>query len=213
MAVISFLNQKGGSSKSTSCVHFAVWLKLQGKSVRVIDTDAQRSATLWLDSLEDKIACLQLDSPDDLLEQISDLDQEQDFLLIDGPAKISEVTRAALLGTDLAVLPLQPTGLDIAATLDTVRLIRQARKVRPGKPKAALFVSRAIKGTKLKDEALATISSLDDMDVLKSVIHQRQVIADAFGQSGTVFSIKGRAATDAAREYQKLFVEILEAQP
>jgi chromosome partitioning protein len=207
--VIALVNQKGGSGKSSTCVHFADWLTRQGHSVKVVDADLQRSAFTWLKSLEVKIPCVHMDSPDDLLEQISDLSKEQDFLLIDGPAKLSETTRALLLGTDLAVLPVQPTGLDLHSAFDAVRLIRQARKVRGKLPHAALFLSRAIKGTKLKDESMLALGDIEDMAILPTVIHQRQVIADAFGQNATVFSIKNRAATDSAREYERLFLEIL----
>lgn len=213
MAVVAFINQKGGSGKSSSAVHFAVWLHREGHSVRVVDTDAQLSAQQWLNSLSTDIPCITLDNPDDLLEQLSDLNAEQDYLVVDGPAKLSEITRAILLGTDLAVLPVQPTGLDLQSAYDAVRLIRQARKVRGKLPHSALFLSRAIKGTRLKGESLSALEQIEDMTILQTVIHQKQAIADAFGQGETVFSMSGRAAADSAREYRQLFTEILELVP
>ena len=38
---------------------------------------------------------------------------QHDFTIIDGPAGISELTRAILLRADLALVPVQPTGFDI----------------------------------------------------------------------------------------------------
>jgi chromosome partitioning protein len=45
--------------------------------------------------------------------------------------------------------------------------------------------------------------------MLKTVIHQKQAIADTSGQSATVWDLSGRPATESAREYERLFKEIL----
>ena len=44
-----------------------------------------------------------------------------------------------------------------------MRLIKQAQSVRGGSPSAAVFISRAVKGTKLKDEAIALLSKIQDV--------------------------------------------------
>ena len=128
---------------------------------------------------------------------------------MDGPAGLSESTRAILFRADLAIVPCQPSGVDIRSAADAVKLIRQAQSVRNGPPDAAIFLSRAVKGTKLKEEAIAVLEK-SGVDILQTVVHQRQVIADTFGQSATVWQMSGRAATEAKREYEKLFNEIME---
>ena len=47
MKKIAFLAQKGGSGKTTLAVHTAVAATEAGESVVVIDTDPQKSATVW----------------------------------------------------------------------------------------------------------------------------------------------------------------------
>ncbi len=42
--------------------------------------------------------------------------------------------------------------------------------------------------------------------VLKSVIHQKQVIADSSGQAATVWDLGGQPAKEAAREYDQLYL-------
>lgn len=210
MAVISLINQKGGCSKSTTAVHLSYWLSSKGHSVQLIDADAQGSSSVWLKSMEDNsIPFTILRSPDELLEQIPELKTQCDYLVVDGPAGLAESSRAILFRTDLAVVPCQPTGLDLQSASDAVRLIKQAQSVRGGAPKAAIFISRAVKGTKLKDEAIALLSKTKEVTVLKTVIHQKQVIADTFGQAATIWDLSGRSATDSAREYEKLFTEIV----
>ncbi len=213
-AVIGFLNQKGGCGKSTSAVHMICWLTKKGHKVQLLDADAQRSSSIWLTSMEDNpIPATVLQSPDELLEQIPELAKQCDYLIVDGPAGLAEPTRAILFRTDLAVVPCQPTGLDLQSASDSVRLIKQAQSVRSGPPKAAIFISRAVKGTKLLDEARALLSKTKEVTVLKTVIHNKQAIADTFGQAATIWDLSGRPAAESAREYERLFKEIMGMVP
>lgn len=208
MSVIAFTNQKGGCAKSTTAVHFAYWLVQKQHQVLLVDADAQRTSSIWLTGMEPPIPTEVIQSPDDLLEQLPGLASACDYLIVDGPAGLSESTRAILSRTDLTVVPCQPTGVDLRSASDAIRLIHQAQSVRNGAPEAVVFVSRAIKGTKLLEEAVDLLSKTD-IPVLKSVIHQKQAIADTFGQRATVWDLSGRPAADSAREFDALFTEIL----
>lgn len=209
MSIIGIVNQKGGCAKSTTAVHLAYWLQAQGHSVRVIDADAQRSSSIWLKDLEgSEIPVRIIQTADDLLDQIPEVAAEVDYCVIDGPAGLSEATRAILFRADLAVVPCQPTGVDLRSAADAIKLVRQAQSVRNGPPDAQVFLSRAVKGTRLKEEAIALLEK-SGVPILNSVIHQRQVIADTFGQRATVFTMSGRSATESATEFKKLFTEIV----
>lgn len=209
---IAFVNQKGGCSKSTSSTHLCYWLNKAGHKVLLVDADVQKSSSRWLASLEAVFPYQVLSAPNELLDQLPELTKQYDYVVIDGPAGLTEATRAILLRADLAIVPCQPTGLDLDSAGETIYLIRQAQSVRVGLPKAAMFIARAVKGTKLKDEAVRLLGK-SGLPTLKAVVHQSQTIADAFGQGVTVFSSKGRAATAAAREYDKLFREIVGMVP
>ncbi len=212
--VIALVNQKGGCSKSTTAVHMSCWLSEGGDKVHLLDADAQRSSSIWISSMEDnQILTTVLQSADELLEQIPELAAKCDYLIVDGPAGLAESTRAILFRCDLAIVPCQPTGLDLQSASDAVRLIKQAQSVRGGQPKAAMFISRAVKGTKLLDEAIALLNKNKEVTMLKTVVHQKQAIADTFGQAATIWDLSGRPAKSSAQEYEKLFKEILEMLP
>ena len=215
MTVISLVNQKGGVSKSTTSVHLAYWLIAKKKQkTLLIDADSQRSSSLWIEGMEDvEIPCKVIGSPDDLLEQILELAADYDYVIVDGPASLSEATRAILFRSDLAFIPVQPTGVDLRSASDAMRLVKQAQSVRGGLPKAVMFLSRAVKGTKLKDEAIALLNKNPDAMLLNTVIHQKQAIADTSGQSATVWNLPGRSASESASEYEKLFKEMLSQLP
>ncbi|MCY7275550.1 MAG: AAA family ATPase [Phormidesmis sp. CAN_BIN44] len=210
MPTIAVVNQKGGAGKSTIAVHLARWLQRQKESILLVDADGQKTSSIWLESLEYEIPFQVLQDPDELLDQLPKLADQHEWLLVDGPATLSETTRALLLWADLALIPCQPAGVDLASASDTVRLIRQAKAIRGGLPKAALFLNKAIKGTKLKDEAFAVLQQVQDVELLEMIVHQRQVITDSFGQGSTVFDMSGTPAGTARRELESLFKQAME---
>jgi chromosome partitioning protein len=238
MPIIAVVNQKGGAGKSTVAVHLAHWLyknqpkplplktalKDKGKknknvtleslpleqTVIVVDADAQRSSSSWLSRLKDKMPCQIIQTPDELLDEIPKLSEQYEWVIVDGPAALSETTRAIVLVADMALVPCQPTGVDLESASDTVRLLNQAQRVRQGNPKGILFVNRAVKGTRLKEEALEVLKVMPNVTVLDVVIHQRQVLADAFGQNATVFDLTSSTADIARRELESLFKKALE---
>ena len=210
MPIVAIINQKGGAGKSTIAVHLVRWLKKQGESVLAVDADAQCSSSKWLDRLEQDIPCQILQDPDALLDKLPKLIETYYWVIVDGPAALSETTRAAILAADLALIPCQPTGVDLESASDTVRLVQQAQRIRRGDPKAVMFVNRAVKGTKLKNEAIEVLHLMPGVLVLDTVVHQRQIIADCYGQNATVFDLSGSTAGIARREIEQLFKTALE---
>ncbi len=210
MPIVAVVNQKGGAGKSTISVHLARWLHKQKQSVIGVDADAQQSSSKWFARLEQNIPCQIVQNPDDLLDELPKLSETYTWVVVDGPAALSETTRATILGADLAIVPCQPTGVDLESASDTIRLIQQAQRIRRGEPRAVIFVNRAVKGTKLKDEAIEVLRLFPGVTVLAKVIHQRQIIADCFGQNSTVFDLSGSPAGIARREMEELFKQALE---
>ena len=210
MPTIIVVNQKGGAGKSTISVHLARWLQRQKKPVLVVDADGQKTSSIWIESLEREIPFQVLQDPNELLEQLPKLAETHEWIVVDGPATLSETTRALLLWADLALIPCQPSGVDLASASDTVRLVRQAKAIRGGLPKAAIFLNKAIKGTRLKDEAFAVLQQVQDVKFLEAIVHQRQIIADSFGQGATVFDLTGTPAGTARRELESLFKQTME---
>lgn len=176
----------------------------------MVDADAQQSSSKWLSRLDRPLPCKVIQDPDVLLDEMPNLAQSYDWVVVDGPAALSETTRATILAADLAIIPCQPTGVDLESASDTVRLVQQAQRIRRGDPKAVIFVNRAVKGTKLKEEAIEVLRLFPQVLVLEKVLHQRQVIADCFGQGATVFDVPGTSAGIARREMEDLFKQALE---
>ena len=209
MTIIALVNQKGGTGKTCTALHLAYYLAVKKKkTILLIDTDAQRSATEWVSTLQCNLPSSLITDPNILADAIPELAEKQEYTIIDAAGNISETTRVILSYADKAIIPCQPTALDLQSSGNAINLIRQARRIRKGEPKAAVFINRAVPRTRLKAEALELLASLEDIKLLKSVIHQRQAIADSAGQEKVVWEL-GHSGKEAAREYDSLCKEVL----
>ena len=208
MSTICFCNLKGGVGKSTTCVHFIYWLsQIKKKNVAVIDADGQSSTSNWLEVMQLKIPVYRITDPDELADQVPELEQDVNYLVIDNAGNLGDATRCTLLTASLAVIPVTPSGLDMMSAASAVRMVKQIQKARKGLPNAGIFINRAIKNTKLLKESQQLLTEIEGINIFKQVIYQKQMIADSFLQGSTVWQMKG--VKDAAQDYDKLFREIL----
>ena len=203
--VIALTNSKGGVGKSTVAVHLAAWGHAQGRRTALVDADAQGASSVWLHEAEPAIPISRLQTPDEILDQVPRLAAQFDLLVIDGPAGLSEVTRAVLLVADLALLPCGPSVLDLRALQEAIRVVGQAQRIRGGPPQAVLVPNKLQVQYRLTQELLATVQSLG-VPALGG-LRLRQAFADAAGQGTLVWrlGLRGAAATE---EITRLFEEV-----
>lgn len=129
MRTIAVIGRKGGSGKTTMAVHLAIGLHLRGRSTVLADTDPQRSSAevlrgrqapgpVVIASAGAKLFTLQLESAR----------AGREALVIDTPAVLEEEVAQAVVLSDLALLVVRPTFLDLAAAVRTSDIIRRLRK-------------------------------------------------------------------------------------
>ena len=144
MSVLGFLNQKGGSGKSTLSLNVAACLAQQGARVLLVDADPQGSSADWSASRGERpspFTVLRLDRPV-LHREIANLKRGYDHVIIDGPARDAGLQRSAMLACDLVGIPVQPSGLDVWSTQAFLTLLREAQPLAPSSQKAVLLTSR-----------------------------------------------------------------------
>lgn len=205
MAIISILNPKGGSGKTTLSTNLARALHERGHKVLLVDSDPQGSARDWHAANEDNpLPLIALDRANNI-KSLSGVASGYDFVIVDGAAKLEDMIAASIKVTDVVLIPVQPSPYDLWAASDLVDFIKARQEVTDGKPPARFIISRAIAGTRLGDEVR---TALDEQGIGSFATHitQRQVYPQTAAEGGTVFDGKN---ADGIAEMNALTDELL----
>jgi len=203
---ISIQNQKGGVGKTTLAIHISHALALKGARVLLVDADPQGSARDWAAARSDKppFSVIGLDRPT-LHRDLPPLAKDYDHVVIDGPPRVSELARSAIIASDLVVVPIQPSPYDVWAADEVIKLIREASVFKENL-KSVFVINRRIVNTAIgRDVGNALAEYL--IPVLKTVISQRVSFAESAAVGGTVLDTDPNGA--AAKEILALTEEIL----
>ena len=99
--IIAVLNQKGGAGKTTLSTNLARALQLAGDKVLLVDSDPQGSARDWNAAGNgDLLPVIGLDRST-LAKDIQAIQDNQDWLIIDGAPQIAELAVAAIKCADV----------------------------------------------------------------------------------------------------------------
>ena len=205
MKVISVLNQKGGSGKTTIATHLARAIQLKGFSVLLVDSDPQGSSRDWAAvNEENPVPVVGIDRP--TIERDLKRIAEKDYVIIDGAPQAADLAISAIKASDIIIIPVQPSPYDIWATSDLVDLVKQRIEMTDGKLKAVFVVSRTIKGTKIGKEISVALSDYG-LPVLKTSITQRVIYPTSASIGSSV--LDEEPTGEASKEINNLTNEIL----
>lgn len=210
--VFSVLNQKGGTSKTTTAVNVASCLAVaHGKRVLIVDLDPQGSATDWAASRQEaendpgNIPVVAMSKS--LARDLPRISGGYDFVVVDGVPQISELAAAAIRAADVVLIPVQPSQYDIWACGDLVQLVKDRQQLADGLPKAAMMIARAVAGTTIERTAREALEGFE-LPILKSQTCQRQSYLRDVDQGRSVMDLP---ADDKARvEIESVTAELLE---
>ena len=210
--IISVVNQKGGSGKTTVSMQLAGALARRGHKVLVVDADPQGTATRWAASAEDEkpfpasVVGLSAASAKVHREVRKFVDDYQYIVIDCPPAADSPVPQSALLIADLALVPIIPSPLDMWAAVAIRQVIENVGDINE-ELKARLVINQCQPNTTLAREALEVLPEFG-IDLCATYIHQRQVYRQSavFGQTVHDF---GSKAAPAIHEVEALTGEVL----
>ncbi|OCQ95949.1 cobyrinic acid a,c-diamide synthase [Oscillatoriales cyanobacterium USR001] len=203
--IIAVQNQKGGVGKTTIAIHLSHALALRGGRVLLVDADPQGSARDWAAARTSDLpfSIVGLDRPT-IHRDLPAIAKSYNHVIIDGPPRVSDLARSAIMASNLVVIPVQPSAYDVWATEKVISLIQEA-SVYKDWLKSVFLINRKIANTSIAKDVIEALSSYK-IPVLKSAICQRVAFAESAGIGCTVLETdpKGIAATEI-----KLLVEEL----
>lgn len=207
MSIIVVVGNKGGTGKTTLAVNLAAGLSRR-ESVVVIDADPQQSAYQWRLIGGDRSALPTVIAAAHGLEQtISALCETHQQVVVDCPPSIkAPQTEIALRLADRALIPVQPSPMDLWATTQIARTLDRLRPANPSL--SALIVMSQIEPrttlSRLMPEAVAEL----ELPVAKTALRRRSIHRHCVLDGRSVFQA-GRRGAEAAAEIDSLIAEVL----
>lgn len=213
--IYGFLNQKGGVGKTTLAINVGCELARRGRRVILIDADPQGSALDWAaqrgrDQLESLITVAAFPR-DTLHREVATLGEGYDDIVIDGPPRVEALARSAILASDIVVIPVQPSPLDIWASSEVISLVEQSQLYKPHL-RSVFAINRKIVGTKISKEIRGVLrDTAEGLQLLDAEVSQRVLFSDAAALGRAVFEVdeEGIAAeeiTDLTKELEAIHV-------
>ncbi|EOG1666439.1 TPA: AAA family ATPase [Proteus mirabilis] len=202
MKIISFLNPKGGSGKTTAVINVATALTKQGYHLAVVDTDPQMSLTNWSRVGNSAFDVYTASSEKDVYSIRKDLSNYQ-LVVVDGAGSLSVITSAAVMVSDLVIIPVTPSPLDFSAA-GSVTAVLEAQAYNR-KVEARFLITRKIEQALMLNVLKENLKD-KDIPTLKTSISQRQIYIKSILQGNTVFESNDGAAKG---EIEMLTKEIL----
>ncbi|MFZ4808233.1 MAG: AAA family ATPase [Hyphomicrobiaceae bacterium] len=203
MKILSFICQKGGTGKTTLALNIAIEAMRSGMTVAVVDLDPQPSACAWSDLRRKREEPVVIDAKPARLATAVDTARAQDgldLLIIDTGGRTEEGAFAAAKASDLVIVPVQPSAVDLKSIPATRDLIAMA-----GNPKALAVLTRSKPFGTRHAESEAWLKAAK-IDVATTIIGDRITFQDAYaaGQGVSEFAPGSRAADETGA----LFAEI-----
>lgn len=208
--VISVLNQKGGVGKTTITANLGVSLSRRGFKVLLVDSDPQASLRDWSEASEgellgDTLSVIGLDR-ETLAKDVQVNKRGYDFVLIDGRAKAEKMAGAAIRVSDLVIVPVAPSALDVWGASDLVEAIQARHEVTDGYPLTVFVVNNAKDGTKLVRDVMPAVEDMG-FKTLNTVLYNREAYKQTMGDGFSVHSSPNKVCHN---EVEKLTDEVLE---
>ena len=200
--------QKGGSGKTTTAVTLAVRLFQEGRDVLLVDADDQESATDFTDWRIESLSgnpgytAIKLTGTN-LKEQVIRQRNKYDDIVIDTGGRDTTSQRAALLATDIYLVPFAPSSVDIWTVEKVRKLINEASMFNDAL-KAFTFLNKAHTSGSENEESAEALKECEEATYIPAPLIQRKIYQIVMAEGLTIFD-SNRKDPKAINEFETLF--------
>lgn len=198
--IVSLVQVKGGAGRSTIATNLAGMFSMKYKTA-LIDCDMpQGTSASWYalreaDGKANNLTLATATNHTELITQADKLSASHDLIVIDAPPRIAEVTRAALILSQLCLIPLGGSAAEIWATADLLKTIEEAKTIKPDVD-ARIIWTRFRTVTRSAHQLSEAVQSELRLKEMGTRLGYRVAYSDALAQGMTVLEWTDRAAQE-----------------
>ena len=183
MRTVLVASSKGGAGKTTIATNLAAWFALDGKRTALLDADRQHSATRWAEKRAGMdTAVLPIDGTRKGWKDRLPSDIER--LVVDAAAgDMAEDLEAVLDKADAVLVPVNPSMIDLEATVPFLNSLATVARVKKGKLPVALVGNRLKPWTSASQQAMGQLKAWPYPVVAELRDTQAYVLMVALGKS------------------------------
>ncbi len=184
--IVTVGNTKGGVGKTTLAFQLALHRALAGRDVLLVDGDRQGSAQTAVAIRAEAnrvptLACVQYAEGSVLRAQVQRQAGKYEDVVIDAGGRDSAALRAAMVLSDVLLVPFLPRSVDVWALRDIAGIIDEARSVRDSL-RACAVLNAADPGVSGDNtDAMAALSDFPQLIPLSATVRRRKAFANAVG--------------------------------
>lgn len=195
MPVLSILNQKGGSGKTTLATNLADAFIKDHVSAKILDADPQRTATEWARLRPENARPTVTPTAASTIEK--DVQEAvAQVIVVDGAPAVDTLNVRAVKLSDVVLIPVRASGPDIWSSEDLLEHIQTRREETGGRPDAAFVVCQQVARTNLAKE-IGEVLEEYPFPTLDGRTNHRVAYAEALSSGATVLELSGAGKAEA----------------
>ena len=205
---IAVANQKGGTGKTTLTVNLAAGFSRRGKTA-LLDADPQGSARHWarVGGEESDLPPVQDVDPDALSSTLARAAATNRYVLVDCPPHLeSDILRSVMATVDLVLIPVQPSPIDLWASIGMTAAVVAARATNP--QLQAYVVLNQLDSRNALSRSMHEALAEFEAPALKNGLARRAAFRNAALEGCSVYRLGGRG-TSAVDDVEAIIEEIL----
>lgn len=181
MTVISFINPKGGTGKTTSATLIAEQAALAGNKTLILDCDPNSNIDYWYQEREQRgdltpFVVSKGPSALDLIDIVEEHETHNDLIILDMEGSADQIVTFAVAISDLTIIPFKPSPMEARQCARAIHLVKQSAKLGSSNGEFRLLVNRSNAAIRTKEETNLRKelikAGLDDKLLAKSLVER-----------------------------------------